>query len=67
MREKIKQSAKSTNFWNNVANIASLVVLLAALHFSDDKDSILQIIIAYLGASGSHNLGNILAHMNKDN
>ena len=66
MKERLKESAKSTNFWNNLANVISLGLLLGILSFVTDKESTKEIILAYLSGSGVHNMGNILAHLNKD-
>lgn len=66
MKEKLLKSAKSSNFWNNIANIASLAVLLGILSYIQDKEAVKEIILAFLAGNGSHNIGNIMAHMNKD-
>lgn len=66
MKERIKRSAKSSNFWNNLANVASLGLLILILSYTTDKDAAKDIILAYMSGSGLHNMGNILSHMNKD-
>lgn len=66
MRKALKESKKSTNFWNNAATIASMILIaLSTVDFSnltvqeniDMKD--LLIVVAY-------NVSNILYHMSKN-
>lgn len=66
MREKLKQSAKSTNFWNNLSTIISSAIMMAIILSVKDAETQRQILLAFLGSSGVHNAGNILAHVNKD-
>lgn len=66
MRQKLKKSASSTNFWNNIANVLSPVILVAVLAFIKvDPGDMKEIILAFILGSSGHNIGNILAHMNK--
>lgn len=66
MREKLRQSAKSTNFWTNVSTIISGLIVISLLYFTKDPETVKQIVLAYLASSGVHNVGNVLAHANKD-
>jgi len=66
MKEKLILSAKSTNFWNNISTILSTVVMSVIILGVKDPEAQQQVLLAYLGSSGIHNTGNILAHMNKD-
>lgn len=66
MREKLKQSAKSSNFWNNVSTIISSLIVMGIVVFVKDPEAQQQILLAFLSSSGVHNAGNVLAHMNKD-
>lgn len=66
MREKLKQSAKSSNFWNNISTIASLITLAVLISFVEDQETVKEMILAYMSSSGFHNAGNILSHVNKD-
>lgn len=66
MREKLKQSAKSTNFWNNVSTILSSLIVLSIIYVVDDLETQKQVLTAFFASSGVHNVGNIFAHMNKD-
>lgn len=65
MRQKLNNSIASTNFWNNLSTIASLVAVTVLISFVRDEDSAKEMIWAVLISSGFHNAGNILAHMNK--
>ena len=66
MKEKLKQSAKSSNFWNNISTISSLIVFGGILAFVKDPQVMKDLILAYMSSSGIHNAGNVLAHINKD-
>lgn len=65
MREKLKLASTSTNFWNNLSTIASLAAAIILISFVHDEEAAKDMIWAVLATSGFHNVGNILAHMNK--
>lgn len=67
MKEKLQQSAKSTNFWNNVSTILGAIALGILTAVLENPESIKDAALMFLLTSGIHNAGNILAHMNKDN
>lgn len=66
MRQKLKEASTSTNFWNNLSTIASLIAVTVLISFVRDDESAKEMIWAVLISSGFHNAGNILAHMNKE-
>lgn len=65
MKEKIINSAKSTNFWNNISNIVSGIVLVVLALAVKDPETLKNIILIYAGSTAPHNAGNIMAHINK--
>jgi hypothetical protein len=65
MRQKLKDAATSTNFWNNLSTIASLIAGTVLISFIHDENTMKEMVWAVLLSSGFHNAGNILAHMNK--
>ncbi|RTL03501.1 hypothetical protein EKK58_12945 [Candidatus Dependentiae bacterium] len=67
MREKLRRSSKSTNFWTNVSTISSILVFAFLNTAIQDPSLVLQGAWGLLIANALHTTGNILAHMNKDN
>ncbi len=63
---KLKASAGSSNFWNNLSNIASIIGVVILISTVDDADVAKQMIWAYMVSSGFYNVGNILSHINKN-
>ncbi len=66
MTEKLKESSKSTNFWNNLSNIASLGTMVILVSFIKDQEVIKNMVIGYMASAGFFNTGNILSHLNKN-
>lgn len=66
MIERLKKSAPSSNFWNNTSTIVSGLVLMGLLFHVQDPETVRQMIWAYLGSTGVHNLGNVAQHLFKD-
>lgn len=66
VKERFSDSSKSTNFWNNMSNIASLATLVILLNMVKEPQALHQMIWAFLASSGFHNVGNIISHLNAD-
>lgn len=66
MREKLRKSSKSTNFWSNVSTISSILIFAIINAAIQDPTLVLQSAWGLLISNALHTAGNILAHLNKD-
>lgn len=62
MKERLKRSSISSNFWNNFSTVVSGSIIIIMLLFVKDPETIKQVVLAYLASSGVYNAGNIAQH-----
>jgi hypothetical protein len=66
MRQQLKASAKSSNFWTSMATLAT--VLSGALYafLTSDPEAIKTMTVSQMMSTFFFHVGNTLLHLNKD-
>lgn len=66
MLQKLKKSKASSNFWNNVSTVISVIVYATLMAYVSDPELIKNGSIFAALHLGLSNASNIITHLNKD-